>query len=142
MGKHLTFECEPKRAYQVRACPIDFADTFVRGGWRGVEERYGFNTTTNRRCVQEAGGDDLVQKRRAHLAQVRQLRKSIQHRHDTVGPAQEVPADVQRAVIFLRSREGGAWLITATGKGDFYFGATRLTGEALVERARKKGLLV
>lgn len=130
---------EFQRPWQVRTCPIDFADTFIREGWRGVEAKYGFHTRINKRCIAEAGGEDLIRKRRAYLAQVRLLRKSIQHRHETVEPVQIVPQDVQAAIAWLRSREGGAWLITAAGAGDFYFGATRKTGMELIERAARKG---
>lgn len=130
-----------RRPWQVRACPVDFAETFIREGWRGVEAKYGFHTRINRRCIEEAGGEELIRKRRAYMAQVRRLRKSIQHRHETVEPRQPTAPEVRAAIAFLRSREGGAWLITATGVGDFYFGATRLTGEEIVVRARRKGFV-
>lgn len=139
MGKHITIDTEIKRPWQVRACPVDFAETFIREGWRGVEAKYGFHTRINKRCIEEAGGEILIQRRRAHMSQVRKLRKSIQHRHETTEPPQIIPDSVRSAITFLRSREGGSWLITATGVGDFYFGATRLTGEAIVERAKRKG---
>lgn len=139
MGKHLAIDTEAKRPWQVVACPIDFAETFIREGWRGVEAKYGFHTRTNKRCIEAAGGDELIRLRREHLAQVRKLRKSIQHRHQVSEPPQIVPADVRSAINFLRSREGGSWLITATGAGDFYFGAIRISGDQIVERAKGKG---
>lgn len=135
----MKMEREFQRPWQVRACPADFAETFIREGWRGVEAKYGFHTRINKRCIDEAGGDDLVKRRREYMVRVRKLRKSIQHRHETTEPAQEVSAEVRGAIVFLRSREGGSWLITATGVGDFYFGSTRLTGEQIFERAQRKG---
>lgn len=139
MGKHLAIDTEPKRPWQVVACPIDFADTFIREGWRGVEAKYGFHTRTNKRCIEAAGGEDLVRQRREYMNRVRRLRKSVQHRHETIEPPQIVPDHVRGAIVFLRSREGGSWLITATGVGDFFFGATRLTGDEILERAKRKG---
>lgn len=139
MGKHITIDTEIKRPWQVVACPVDFAETFIREGWRGVEAKFGFHTRTNKRCIEQAGGEELIQRRREYMARVRKLRKSIQHRHEITEPVQSIPASVRSAIAFLRSREGGSWLITATGVGDFYFGATRLTGEQIVERALRKG---
>ena len=139
MGKHITIDTEIKRPWQVVACPADFAETFIREGWRGVEAKFGFHTRTNKRCIEQAGGEELIKRRREYMARVRKLRKSIQHRHETTEPSQTIPADVRSAINFLRGREGGSWLITATGVGDFYFGATRLTGEQILERALRKG---
>lgn len=128
-----------QRPWQVRACPIDFAETFIREGWRGVEAKFGFHTRTNKRCIVEAGGEELIRQRRAYMAQVRKLRRSIQHRHETVEPGQVTAPEVRAAIAFLRSRDGGSWLITATGVGDFYFGATRMDGGQIVARAVRKG---
>lgn len=135
----MKMEHEFQRPWQVRACPADFAETFIREGWRGVEAKYGFHTRINKRCIAEAGGEDLIRRRREYMAQVRKLRKSIQHRHETTEPPQIVPESVRSAITFMRGRDGGSWLITATGVGDFYFGATRLTGEQIMERAKRKG---
>lgn len=132
-------EHEFQRPWQVRACPADFAETFIREGWRGVEAKYGFHTRINKRCIAEAGGEELIRRRRDYMAQVRKLRKSIQHRHETTEPPQEMTPEVRSAILFLRSREGGSWLITATGVGDFYFGSSRLTGDQIVERAYRRG---
>ncbi|WP_066770049.1 hypothetical protein [Sphingobium sp. CCH11-B1] len=139
MGKHITIDTEIKRPWQVAVCPVDFAETFIREGWRGVEAKYGFHTRTNKRCIDEAGGEALIQQRREYLAKVRRLRKSIQHRHQVTEPAQIVPESVRSAIAYMRGREGGSWLITATGAGDFFFGAIRLTGDEIVERAKRKG---
>lgn len=141
MGKHLTFDREPVRPHQVRACPIDFADVFIRGGWAAIRAEFGLHWTTERRCLEEAGGEILKRKRREHLAKVRRLRVSTQHRHTKPEPqAIALPdAAVRAAIEFLRGPQGGAWLITATGQGDFWFGATRLTGPEIVEKAKRKG---
>lgn len=129
------------RPWQVRVCPADFAETFVREGWRGVEAKYGFHTRINKRCIDEAGGEILIAKRREYMAKVRKLRKSIQHRHETIEPMQPVSPDVFAAIRFMRSRQGGGWLITATGVGDFYFGSSRLTGDEILARAMRKGFV-
>lgn len=139
MGKHLTFDREPTRPYQARSCPANFADVFIRGGWAAVRAEFGLNTATERRCLEEAGGDDLRRRRRDHLAQVRQLRTSVQHVHQQPEPLQVETDEVRAAVAFLRSREGGSWLITATGRGDYFLGATRADGGELIERAKRKG---
>ncbi|KQX18401.1 MULTISPECIES: hypothetical protein [unclassified Sphingomonas] len=139
MGKHLPFNRSPVRPHQVRVCPIDFADVFIRGGWAAVRAEFGLHWQTERRCVEEAGGEMLKRKRRAYLAQVRKLRKSVQPRHEKVEPIQETSAAVRAAIEFMRGPKGGAWLITATGTGDFFFGATRLTGAEIVEKAKRKG---
>lgn len=139
MGKHLSFDRNPVRPHQVRACPANFADVFIRGGWAAVRTEFGLNVKTEKRCLEEAGGDDLRRRRREYLASVRRLRQSIQHVHEEPEPVQVTTEEVRAAISFLRSREGGGWLITATGRGDYYLGATRAAGEDLVERAKRKG---
>lgn len=140
MGVHLTFNQTPSRPHQVRACPANFADVFIRGGWSAVRAEFGLNWRTERRCLEECGGEVLRRKRREYLAKLRKQRKSVQRRHEKPGAPLVVTAEVQAAIAFLRSREGGSWLITATGAGDFYFGATRKSGDEIVAFARRKGL--
>jgi hypothetical protein len=141
MGKHLSFDRAPTRPHQVRVCPANFAEVFIRGGWAAVRAEFGLHWQTERRCVEEAGGEVLKRKRREHVAKVRRLRASAQHRHTKPEPttAPEPDATVRAAIEFMRGPKGGAWLITATGQGDFFFGATRLTGPEIVEKAKRKG---
>lgn len=143
MGKHLTFDRAPVRPHQVRSCPVDFADVFVRGGWAAIRSEFGLHWTTERRCVEEAGGELLKKRRREYLASVRRLRPSVQHRHAKAEPqVMTTPTAEERAAIdFMRGPRGGAWLITATGQGDYFFGATRLTGAEIVEKAKRKGFV-
>lgn len=121
----------------LKPIPTDFEETFIRSGWRGIELAYGARTPVNKRWVREAGEDDLKRKRRSFLNRLRNVRASAQHRHEAREPAQPVSIEVQEAIQFLRSREGGAWLITATGNGDYWFGSTRKSAAELLERARR-----
>jgi hypothetical protein len=142
MGRHLAFDAEPSRQHQVRPCPPTFADVFIRGGWRAVESAFGAHTTCNRRWLAECGGDELLRRRRTHVVQVRKLRRAVQHRHELPEPPQPATIELRQAIDFLRSREGGSWLITATGRGDYFFGAIRLGGAEIVDRARRKGFVL
>lgn len=139
MGVHLTFDQEPTRPHQVRVCPANFAEVFIRGGWSAVRAEFGLNSRTERRCLEECGADELLAKRREHVAKVRKLRKAAQRRHEKPEPVQPVPDSVREAIAFLRSRDGGGWLITATGVGDYFFGAIRITASELLARAERKG---
>jgi hypothetical protein len=67
MGKHLTIGVEPERPWQVRPCPPDFPEIFIREGWRGVELEFGAHTRVNKRWLAECGGDRLKQERQAFL---------------------------------------------------------------------------
>lgn len=141
MGRHLTVDVTPMRPYQVRVCPADFAAVFIRGGWAAVRAEFGLNTKTERRCLEECGGEDLRRKRQRYLAKLRKERRAIRKRHEQPEPAQPTTGVLRAAVDFLRSRDGGGWLITATGKGDYYFGAIRIDPDELIDRARRKGFM-
>lgn len=124
-----------QRPWQVRACPADFAETFVREGWRGVEAKYGFHTRINKRCIAESGGAALIGRRRAFLAERRKPRAAAAA---TAAPDDAAP-DVHAAIAFLRSREGGGWRVSATGAGDFWFESARIDAAAIVARAAARG---
>ena len=128
-----------RRSYPrtLKPMPVDFEEVFIRTGWRGIEEAYGARTGVNKRWVREAGEDELKRKRKSFLNRLRNVRVSAQHRHEAREPAQPVSIEVQEAIQFLRSREGGAWLITATGTGDYWFGSTRKSAAEIVERASR-----
>lgn len=126
-----------QRPHQVRPCPPNFAEVFIREGWRGVEVAFGARTSVNKRWIREAGGDELKARRLEY--------RRSQRKPDAPTPApmpppvQPISIVVRRAIDFLRSPAGGAWPITATGHGDFFFGSSRLTGGELVEKAARKG---
>jgi len=127
-----------QRPWQVRPCPADFPDVFIREGWRGVELEFGARTAVNKRWLHECGGEALRQRRAEFLKSRTRARKPM----PVPAPQRPYPQpsrDELAAIAFLRSPDGGSWAITATGEGDFYFGCTRLSGAQLVERARRKG---
>lgn len=122
--------------------PPDFADVFIREGWRGVEAEFGAHTRCNKRWVEDNGGDALKLKRREFLRERSALRRAqaqaVQEaKRQRIAKAKNVPLspELERAIAFLKSREGGAWLITPTGRGDFFFGGTRLPAEQIIARA-------
>ena len=126
--------------HQRKPCPPGFAEVFIVGGWRGVEAAFGSRTDCNKRWVQECGGDKLKARRLEYLAArqyyralMRQKPRKLAARKSITSPA------VHTAIEILRSLEGGSWPISETGQGDYYFGATRQTGEQLIDRARRRG---
>lgn len=64
----------PHRA--LKPPPPAFAEVFVRTGWRGIEAAFGSRTGCNRRWIDECGGEDLLQKRRAYRDRLRDLRRA------------------------------------------------------------------
>ena len=111
---------------------------FIEEGWRGVEMEFGSRTDCNKRWVEECGGDQLKRERKEFLQQrSERLRLSRLARAAKPKPLPiQISQDLQSAIEFLRSPEGGSWQITPTGRGDFYFGATRLPGNQIVARAK------
>lgn len=102
-----------------------------------MEVAFGARTSVNKRWIREAGGDELKARR---LEYRRSQRKPEPPKPAPMPlPDQPVSIVVQRAIDFLRSPAGGAWPISATGAGDFFFGATRLTGDELIAKAQRKG---
>lgn len=102
-----------------------------------MEVAFGARTSVNKRWIREAGGDELKARR---LEYRRARRRPQPSRSPSPSPSvSPVSIVVQRAIDFLRSPAGGAWPITATGTGDFYFGSSRLTGDALIDKAQRKG---
>lgn len=55
--------------------PDGFVETFIRFGWRGVELFFGSRTSCNKRWVEQAGGADLIERRRQYRERVRHLRR-------------------------------------------------------------------
>lgn len=47
--------------------PPDFADEFVRGGWRRIERLYNCRTDLALKWIELCGGDDLIARRRAAM---------------------------------------------------------------------------
>jgi len=123
-----------ERPYQIRPLPSDFAEVFIREGWRGVEAAYGARTAVNKRWLREAGGEDLKRRRMEY----RRSRRTPPQRAEVEIAAPPSP-ELIAAIAFLRSPRGGAWPISSAGGGDFYFGTTRLTGAEIVAKARRKG---
>lgn len=54
----------------VPPCPPEFAEEFVRGGWRRVEMLYNCRTDLLLRWVEESGGPELYARRRAYRTRV------------------------------------------------------------------------
>lgn len=67
MGKHLAIGVEVERPWQVRRCPPDFREIFIREGWRGVGLEFGAHTALNKRWLAECGGERLKEERQAYL---------------------------------------------------------------------------
>jgi hypothetical protein len=44
---------------------MEFRDTFLRRGWRGIERNYGSCTSVNLKLLKRAGGATLMAERRA-----------------------------------------------------------------------------
>lgn len=139
MGKHLAFNAKPERPWQAAECPPDFAETFIQEGWSGIRAKYGFHTRTEKRFIEQAGGNELRQRRAEFL---RDRVRSRQSKPDPATPPAppEPGRDALAAISFLRSPEGGGWAITATGEGDFYFGCTRMSGRDILGRANRARL--
>lgn len=51
----------------VPACPVEFADEFIRGGWRHVERIYNARTDLLLKWIEMSGGPELYQRRREHM---------------------------------------------------------------------------
>ena len=51
----------------VPSCPPEFADEFVRGGWRRVERLYNCRTDLLLKWIEMSGGEELQQRRRDHM---------------------------------------------------------------------------
>lgn len=47
--------------------PPGFADRFLADGWRGIERVYGARTDLLLKWIEMSGGEELYQKRRAHM---------------------------------------------------------------------------
>lgn len=48
----------------VPACPPEFAEEFVAGGWRRVERLYNARTDLLLKWIEMSGGEDLYERRR------------------------------------------------------------------------------
>jgi hypothetical protein len=51
----------------VPACPPEFAEEFILGGWRRVERIYGARTDLLVKWIEMCGGEALESQRRAHM---------------------------------------------------------------------------
>lgn len=52
----------------IPACPPEFADEFVRGGWRRVERLYNARTDLLLKWIEQSGGRALLARRQAAKA--------------------------------------------------------------------------
>jgi hypothetical protein len=51
----------------IPACPPEFADQFVTGGWRKVERIYNARTDLLLKWIEMSGGAELYRRRKEHL---------------------------------------------------------------------------
>lgn len=51
----------------VPACPPEFGEEFVIGGWRHVEHIYGARTDLLLKWIEMSGGESLHRRRREHM---------------------------------------------------------------------------
>lgn len=51
----------------VPPCPPEFAEEFVRGGWRRVERLYNCRTSLLLKWIEQSGGNALLERRRAAM---------------------------------------------------------------------------
>ena len=102
---------------------------------------FNFNGTAGlwrKSCIAESGGEALIARRQAFLAGRRRSRLTApvpQPALVAIAPA------VAACIAFLRSRAGGAWQISATGLGDFYFESARVDGDEIIARAAARGFV-
>jgi hypothetical protein len=124
----------PSNPLFFRPCPADFVEVYLRIGWDGIEDHFHAHKTVIKRWVGENGGDELKARRREAVRASRRSR---------AGPVADgvsvAPATVAEAAHFLRGREGGGWMVSATGKGDWRVGTMRKTPAEVVEMARRRG---
>lgn len=54
-------------ARPIPPCPPEFAEIFIRGGWRDVERHYGARTDLLLKWIEMSGGEKLYRKRREFM---------------------------------------------------------------------------
>jgi hypothetical protein len=58
----------------LKPCPPDFAEVFIRHGWRGIESAFGARREVEKRWLGECGHDELKQARRAYRVRLAAMR--------------------------------------------------------------------
>lgn len=142
-------EREPNGRWPLRACPGDFAATFVRIGRVACEEHYGTRRKTVDRWLGEFGKARLIELRAAfvrnRIEDARRLRvladvASILKQSIPVLDKRVVSFTLARhAAQFLRSIRNGGWIVSPAPDGDWWVGSRRRSAAELVDLATAKG---
>lgn len=124
------------------ACPVDFAEVYVRLGWEAIADHYGMHWRKVARCIDECGREMLKERRAQYVREHRQRRvnyvtgKRFPPADDGISTN---PAIVAAAAAYLRIQRHGGWMVSATGQGDWRVGSIRKTPFQLIEMATAKG---
>lgn len=132
-------QAEPTRKI-IRHCPDDFVETYLRIGWDGIELHYRAHKDTIKRWVMECGGDDLKARRAAVVAE---KRKSATPTAVPVKRSTVEPELARSAAQFLRTRQGGRWVVTMVHEGEptseWRVGSVRMSAAHMIRTAEGKG---
>lgn len=128
----------------LRKRPDDFEIIFVEIGRIDCEVFYRAARITVDRWLDETGKERLLELRRAFVA--RQRRQAKEGKPPRITPTKpkldrrKVSLCMQRhAAQHLRSVRNGGWIISPTGKGDWWFGSKRISPGMLLDMAVAKG---
>lgn len=138
----------------VRPCPDDFDVIFVEQGRDQCESWYRASRRTVNRWLEERGKGRLIKARTAYVAHQRaqgvwltRSTRMVEHR-EVQTSARSQPVRDRRKVSFtlarhaahhLRIVRNGGFIVSPTGKGDWWVGTKRLSPAQLVDLAEEKG---
>lgn len=80
----MTYRRPPTHA--LRPVPPEFADEFIRGGWRRIEHLFGARDDVHLQWIELSGGDELHRRRREFVKEFGTARRSVHGR----GPVKAV----------------------------------------------------
>lgn len=144
----------PKGRPPPRKCPADFRVIFVEQGRLECEAWYRASRSTVNRWLEECGEKALIAARAAYVAHQRaagewmtRSTKLVTHREvRTVAKSQPVrdrrkvsDRVAREAARFLRTVRNGGFIVSPTGKGDWWVGSRRLSPAQMLELATRKG---
>lgn len=133
--------CAVKRPVFTRPCPPDFVEVYLQIGWDGIEDHFRAHKLVIKRWVAENGGDALKARRRDVVRSKRLSRSCVNGRvPEPVTDGIHVAAEIVTAAAhWLRHPDGGGWMVSPTGRGDWRVGTMRKTPAEIVEMAVRNG---